>query len=292
MAKIVDFPGSRRVYDGAGGETLPQKGQGAWGQGKEAPKGSKRKSTDKDVVGAPRKLIDTEGLPRLGAETPKPSKKFEGEFTRIQLPTSRPVIRRGPNRLAPTDDEKRYRSAKNERFAGEIGSEDPEAGRLFKSTSANRVDPEPNRTLTGNRVVTGKGGGRHRPLESVRSQRNAVDSGDAAAYWSSVGKYGASSDIGGKEGKGGFCTNCDSAIPDIEAATPKPEQKKFVPVYAGPGKPPRMHPVSKGVDKQVKFESSTRDDTLCAGCAPVAKAVTSSGQQGISEQFSVQRPRG
>jgi hypothetical protein len=285
MAKIVDFPGSRRVYEGAGGETLPQKGQGAWGQGKETPKGSKTKSTDKDVIGAPRKLIDTEGLPNLGGEEKEPAKRLIGPYNRIELPASRPVIRRGPNRLAATDDEKRYRSAKNERFAGEIGSEDPEAGRLFKSTSANRVDPEPNRTLTGKRSIT-------KPPAALSEQRKASEAGDSAAYWDSVAHRGAASDLGAKNNVGGFCTNCDAGIPDVQAATPKPDQKKFVPVYAGPGKPPRMHPVSKGVDKQVKFESSKRDDTLCAGCAPVSKAVTSSGQQELSEQFGVQRPRG
>jgi hypothetical protein len=231
-------------------------------------------------------------------ETAKPKKllfgrDIEGPYNRIEIPTTRPVIRRGPTKTEATDDQKRYRAAKNERFAGEIGSdpENPEAGHLFKSTRANRVDPEPERTLTGNRVVTGKGGGRHRPLESVRSQRKAVDSGDAAAYWSSVGKWGASSDIGGAEGKGGFCTNCDSAISDIEAATPKENKPRYVPVYGGPGKPARQQLVGRGSGK-VEFEASTRDDTLCPTCAPVASAVTSSGQHAISEQFRVQRPRG
>lgn len=285
MAKIVDFPGSRRVYEGAGGETLPQKGQGAWGQGKETPKGSKTKSTDKDVIGAPRKLIDTEGLPNLGGEEKEPAKRFMGPYKRIELPTSRPVIRRGPNRLAATDDQKRYRDAKNERFAGEIGSEDPEAGRLFKSTSANRVDPEPNRTLTGQRNAMGRPAG-------VYEQRRAAEAGDSAAYWDSVAHRGAASDLGAKNNVGGFCTNCDAGIPDVQAATPKPAKAKFVPVYAGPGKPPRMQPVSRGVDRRVDFESSTRDDTLCASCSPVSGSVTSSGQQGLSERFNVQRPRG
>lgn len=292
MAKIVDFPGSRRIYEGAGGETLPQKGQGAWGQGKETPKGSRKKSTDKDVIGAPRKLIDTEGLPNLGGEEKEPAKRLIGPYNRITLPASRPVIRRGPTRTVPTDDEHRFRYTKQERFAGRIhnaeeveAGADPESGQLFKSTSANRIDPEPNRTLTGKRNAMGRPAG-------VYEQRRAAEARDSAAYWDSVKTRGAASDLGAKNDVGGFCTNCDAAIPDVEAATPKPEQKKFVPVYAGPGKPPRMHPVSKGVNKQVKFESSTRDDTLCAGCSPVAGSVTSSGQQGLSEQFNVQRPRG
>jgi hypothetical protein len=231
-------------------------------------------------------------------EAAKPKKllfgrDIEGPYNRIEIPASRPVIRRGPTKTEATDDQKRYRAAKNERFAGEIGSdpENPEAGHLLKSTRANRVDPEPERTLTGKRVVTGKGGGRHRPLESVRSQRKAVDSGDAAAYWSSVGKWGASSDIGGAEGKGGFCTNCDSVIPDVEAAVPRPQKARTVPVYDGPGKPPRQQLVGRGSGK-VTFEEPSRDDTLCATCTPVASSLTSSGQQDIAEQFMVRRARG
>lgn len=240
---------------------------------------------DKDVVGAPRKFINLEGLPNLGGEEKKPAKRLIGPYNRIELPTSRPVISRGPSRLAATDDQKRYRAAKNERFAGTIGSEDPEAGHLFKSTSANRVDPEPNRTLTGQRSST-------KPPAALSEQRKASEAGDAAAYWDSVAHRGASSDLGAKNNVGGFCTNCDAGIPDVQAATPKPAKAKFVPVYAGPGKPPRMQPVSRGVDRRVDFESSTRDDTLCASCSPVSGSVTSSGQQGLSERFNVQRPRG
>jgi hypothetical protein len=226
---------------------------------------------------------------------PKSStKKFEGEYTRTELPTVRPTIKRGPaTTVAPTDDEHRFRYSKKERFAGKIGDpEDPEAGQLFKSTSANRKDPEPQRTLADTRVETGKGKGRHRPLESVRSQRAAVDAGDSAAYWQSVAKHGASSDIGGKKGLGGFCTNCDTAIPDIEAATPKKEEAKFVPVYAGPGKPPRMQPVGRKGGGRVDFEKSTRDDTLCATCTPIAKTITAEGQASYRDSATVQRPRG
>jgi hypothetical protein len=221
-------------------------------------------------------------------EAAKPKKllfgrDIEGPYNRIEIPTTRPVIRRGPSKVESTDDQQRYRSAKNERFAGEIGSEDPEAGRLFKSTSANRVDPEPNRTLTGQRNAMGRPAGMY-------EQRRAAESGNAAAYWSSVAKRGASSDIEAKSGVGGFCTNCDSAIPDIEAATPKENKPRYVPVYGGPGKPPRQQLVGRNTN--TTFEEPTRDDTLCATCTPVASSLTSSGQQDIAEQFMVRRARG
>ena len=225
-------------------------------------------------------------------EAAKPKKllfgrDIEGPYNRIEFPTKRPVIRRGPTRTRDlTGDERGYRYEKKDRFAGEIDSdpENPEAGRLFKSTRANRIDPEPNRTLTGVRNPMGRPAG-------VYEQRRAAETGDAAAYWSSVAKRGASSDIEAKNNVGGFCTNCDAAIPDVEAAIPKENKPRYVPVYGGPGKPARQQLVGRGSGK-VEFEAPTRDDTLCATCTPVASAVTSSGQQAIAEQFMVRRARG
>lgn len=224
------------------------------------------------------------------AEAAEPKKllfgrDIEGPYNRTELPTSRPVIKRGPSKAEPTDDLKRYRSAKNERFAGEIGSdpENPEAGHLFKSTRANRKDPEPERTLTGKRSTT-------KPPAAVTEQKKAAEAGDAAAYWSSVAKRGASSDLGAKNSVGGFCINCDAEIPDVEAAFPKENKPRYVPVYNGPGKPPRQHLV--GRNTKTTFEEPSRDDTLCATCTPVASSLTSSGQQDIAEQFMVRRARG
>lgn len=224
---------------------------------------------------------------------------IEGPYNRIELPASRPVIKRGPSKAKPTDDLKRYRSAKNERFAGKIHSKeeieagaDPESGHLFKSTMQNRRDPEGNdpqvnsrggRTLTGKRSTT-------KPPASVTEQKKAAEAGDVAAYWDSVAKRGASSDLGAKNGVGGFCTNCDAAIPDIEAAIPKENKPRYVPVYNGPGKPPRQQLV--GRNTKTTFKEPTRDDTLCATCTPVASSLTSSGQQDIAEQFMVRRARG
>jgi len=238
-------------------------------------------------------------------EAAKPKKllfgrDIEGPYNRIEIPTTRPVIRRGPTRTRDlTKDERGYRYEKKDRFAGKINSEeaiaegaDPESGRLFKSTMGNRRDPEGNdpqvnarggRTLTGKRSTT-------KPPSSVTEQRKAAEAGDVAAYWGSVAKRGASSDLGAKNGVGGFCTNCDAAIPDIEAAVPKENKPRYVPVYGGPGKPPRQQLV--GRNTKVTFEEPTRDDTLCATCTPVASSLTSSGQQDLAEQFMVRRARG
>jgi hypothetical protein len=229
-------------------------------------------------------------------ETDKPKKllfgrDIEGPYNRIEFPTKRPVIRRGPTRTRDlTGDERGYRYEKKDRFAGKINSEeaiaegaDPESGQLFKSTMGNRVDPEPDRTRNNVRNPMGRPAG-------VYEQRRAAEAGNAAAYWSSVAKRGAASDISAKNGVGGFCTNCDAAIPDIEAAVPKENKPRYVPVYAGPGKPPRQQLVGRST--KTTFEEPSRDDTLCATCTPVASSLTSSGQQDIAEQFMVRRARG
>lgn len=234
---------------------------------------------EKTVVGPPRKFIDTEGLPRLGAEEKPPRKKFEGEYTRTELPTSeRPTIKRGPRRresdIVPGrlvgDSPSRVKFSENPEFnpnQSDISNiQDPEAGKTFKSTRGNRQDPESNRTLTGKRNSMGRSAG-------LLEQRRAAEKGDAAAYRQSVTARGQASDIGAKNGVGGFCVNCDTPIPDVEPAV-------------------ETHKVRRAGGWVTKFAPSTRDDSHCATCDVQSASITSEGQTALRADKDVQRPRG
>jgi hypothetical protein len=315
--RIVDFPGSRRVYRGKGGETQPKKGRGAWLGANAAPEDAVKgkgidpdrviKSRDKDVIGAPSVPIDTEGLPKLENERKAPAKKFEGEYTKTEIPTPAP-------REKPDSKKKKGKKAevkKTIRFAEDGGIE---SGLLTENMSIPR-DPEPSRT-GGNRGVRGTPEKGTLPPESSaakpligRSNRNAsarqaqadiLATGTADEYWKHAigterldestktvavsGAAGMFTDLGATRGGksvGGFCTNCDTPMQGTEAATPLPRKS--------PGGITRFAQSASG--RQGSY-GTPRDDTLCPTCAPVASSVTSSGQQALAEKFNVQRPRG
>jgi hypothetical protein len=316
---IVDFPGSRRIYRGKGGETQPKKGRGggAWLGANAAPEDAIKgkgldpeeviKSRDKDVIGAPSAPIDTKGLPKLENERKTPVKKFEGEPTRTVIP-------RKAESAKPDSKKKKAKKAevkKTIRFAEDGGIE---SGLLTENMSVPK-DPEPTRT-GGNRGVTGTPERGELPPESSaakpligRSNRNAparqaqadiLATGTADEYWKhAIGTErldkstntvvvdkaaGMFTDLGAtRDGKpaGGFCTNCDTSIPGPEAAIPLPRK--------GPGGITRFAQSASG--RQGSYGTPS-EDTLCATCTPVASSVTSSGQQALAEKFNVQRPRG
>lgn len=241
-----------------------------------------RKNKKKEVVGPPRKMMDTTGLPRLGGEEKEPVERFIGPYSRTELPTKRPpTITRGPRRSVTPDPDlvpgrlvgdspSRVKFSENPEFnpnqSDTNNIKDPEAGKTFKSTRMNRIDPEKNRTLTGERNPMGRSAG-------LLEQRRAAEEGDVAAYRQSTAARGTASDIGAKNGVGGFCVNCDTPIPDVEAAV-------------------ETHKVRRPGGWVTKFAPSTRDDSHCATCDAQSASITSEGQAALRADKNVQRPRG
>lgn len=209
--------------------------------------------------------------------------------------------------------------------------DDPEEGRQVADMEIS-PDPEPRRTHTGTPEEPLRG--RSRKTSGARqAQESALRSGNANAYWESVlgkpaepapaaaergrgrpkkatseegGAAGAFTDLGvtndSGQDVGGFCTGCDKPIPGPEAAI-RVTERKFIPVFNGAGKPPRMVPAPLN-GGEVKFAQSRtaergsiggalmrpKDSTLCDTCEPIAKTITPEGQASYRDQTNVQRP--
>ena len=256
--------------------------------------------------------IDVKALNEQWATKEAPKKKFEGEYTRTELPKAEKPERKPVPELTDAEKSKRFQVRKQIKFSEDGGLE---SGLDIANMNVPK-DPEPTRTA-GNRGVRGKPTKGVIPMESSaakpligRSNRNAtqrneqariLEEGTADEYWKHAigtetlhgknkehikieGAAGQFTDLGatrGGQSVGGFCTNCKAPVADVEAAIPLPRK--------GPGGITRYAQSAKGHSASLM---TPRDDSHCATCAPQKQAITAAGQQALSEKFNVQRPRG